>query len=101
MVGKPAPAAFEVQRNVLAVVYPFVVCAARQFRYGHPPFESFDDAVPKDRRREFLQQASGWLDEVDRKIAVHELRRLLQSSAFNGAEIAQALIHRYFSKPEK
>src|SRR5436305_10993246 len=99
MVDKLAPAAAgKSQSQTVAAVYPFFVAAAKQFRYGIPPFESWKSS---EKRPEALAQATEWMEQIDKKIAAHELRKLLHSSSFSGDDTAHALILRYLNKAQK
>lgn len=100
MVGRPASTAVpSKRRDALATIYPFFVAAAKQFRYGIAPFENVDESLGKSPQTR--AQAAKWMDQVDKKIAVHELRKLVHSGDFIGQEITPALIARYIGKPEK
>jgi hypothetical protein len=86
------------QWDALRAVYPFFVAAARQFRYGQPPLDELP-AAPVERRERLA--LTSWLEGVDKKFAVHELRKLLDNSALGKSETTQALVARYLSKDEK
>lgn len=93
-------AAADAQWTALQAVYRAFMALAKQFRYGQAPYE-FLECGSAAERAEVMAAATEWLDRVDRKVAVHELRKLLHAPEFRDDHTIQALIARYLAKPER
>jgi len=99
MVAEPATKARKAgQRSALTAVFRFFVAAAKQFRYSQPPLNELPPA-PGERRERLA--ITTWLEGVDKKFAVHDLRKLLNNRVLCQPDTIHALIARYLGKEEK
>jgi hypothetical protein len=101
----PAPARPEVTRQEqweeLRSVFPIYVALAKQLEIAIP--------IPQDKRNlpekpplELFKQVQNWLDGLDSRVLVHQLRHLLQQTTLNASESGlRALIQRHLRKPAK
>lgn len=66
------------------------------------PFAREKRNLPEKPDLELFDEVEAWLDEMDQRVAVHELRKLLQTTTLNANETSLcALIHRHLQKPAK
>ncbi len=101
----PAPAKSE---NPLQVkwaedrsVFPIYLALAKQLE-AEIPFSQEKRNLPEKPDEELYAQVQTWLDSMDRRVMVHQLRHLLQKTTLNANEISlRALIHRHLRKPSK
>jgi hypothetical protein len=101
----PAPARPEASRQEqweeLRSVFPIYVALAKQLEIAIP--------IPQDKRNlpekpplELFKQVQNWLDGLDSRVLVHQLRHLLQQTTLNASESGlRALIQRHLRKPAK
>jgi hypothetical protein len=101
----PAPARPEATRQEqweeLRSVFPIYVALAKQLEIAIP--------IPQDKRNlpekpplELFKQVQNWLDGLDSRVLVHQLRHLLQQTTLNASESGlRALIQRHLRKPAK
>lgn len=82
-------------------VFPIYLALAKQLEIEIPiPAEKRN--LPEKPDLELYDEVEGWLDEMDQRVAVHELRKLLQTTTLNANENSLcALIHRHLKKPSK
>jgi hypothetical protein len=82
-------------------VFPIYLALAKKLELEVP--------VPQEKRNlpekpdlELFEEVDNWLDEMDQRVAVHELRHLLQTTTLNASETSLcALIHRHLKKNKK
>jgi len=101
----PAPARPEAARQEqweeLRSVFPIYLALAKQLEIAIP--------IPQDKRNlpekpplELFKQVQNWLDGLDSRVLVHQLRHLLQQTTLNASESGlRALIQRHLRKPSK
>ncbi|MHB8608274.1 MAG: hypothetical protein ACYDCG_08240 [Candidatus Acidiferrales bacterium] len=82
-------------------VFPIYLALAKQLEIDIPfPQEKRD--LPEKPDLELFDELESWLDEMDQRVAVHELRKLLQTTTLNANESSLgALIHRHLKKSSK
>jgi hypothetical protein len=82
-------------------VFPIYLALARQLELEVPlPQEKRN--LPEKPDLELFDEVEAWLDEMDQRVAVHELRKLLQTTTLNANETSLcALIHRHLQKSAK
>jgi hypothetical protein len=82
-------------------VFPIYLALAKQLDIEIPvPAEKRN--LPEKPDLELFDEIEGWLDEMDQRVAVHELRKLLQTTTLNANENSLcALIHRQLKKSSK
>lgn len=82
-------------------VFPIYLALARQLELAIPiPKEKWN--LPEKPDLELFDEVEGWLDEMDQRVAVHQLRKLLQTTTLNASESSLcALIHRHLQKSAK
>jgi hypothetical protein len=82
-------------------VFPIYLALAKQLEI-EIPFNQSQRNLPEKPTREFFGQVQTWLDSLDQRVMVHELRHLLQMTTLNASETGlQALILRHLRKPAK
>src|SRR6266480_6552103 len=66
------------------------------------PFTPAKRNLPEKLDLEVFRQVHEWLDSMDQRVMVHQLRHLLQMTALNASETGlRALIQRHLRKPDK
>jgi hypothetical protein len=82
-------------------VFPIYLALAKQLELEIPfPLEKRN--LPEKPDLELFDEVETWLDEMDQRVAVHELRKLLQTTTLNANESSLcALIHRHLKKTSK
>jgi hypothetical protein len=81
-------------------LYPIYFELAREFAIDvqtNPELE----ACVQTPGKEVVEQASRWLDEMDERIQVHQLRQFLQTSSIMNPEAVLALLQHFLAKPKK
>jgi hypothetical protein len=82
-------------------VFPIYLALGKQLEI-EIPFPQEKRGLPEKPDLELFDEVEGWLDEMDQRVAVHELRKLLQTTTLNANETSLcALIHRHLQKPSK
>ncbi|HEY2547242.1 MAG TPA: hypothetical protein VGI46_14335 [Candidatus Acidoferrum sp.] len=82
-------------------VFPIYLALARQLEL-EIPFPQDKRNLPEKPDIELFDEVEAWLDEMDQRVAVHELRKLLQTTTLNANEASLcALIHRHLQKSSK
>lgn len=101
----PAPARPEASRQEqwaeLRSVFPIYLALAKQLEIAIPfPQESRN--LPEKPTLELFKQVQNWLESLDSRVLVHQLRHLLQQTTLNASESGlRALIERHLRKPSK
>jgi hypothetical protein len=82
-------------------VFPIYLALGKQLEI-EIPFPQEKRNLPAKPDLELFDEVEAWLDEMDERVAVHELRKLLQTTTLNANEISLcALIHRHLQKSSK
>ena len=82
-------------------VFPIYLALAKQLEL-EIPFPQEKRNLPEKPDLELFDEVETWLDEMDQRVAVHELRKLLQTTTLNANESSLcALIHRHLKKTSK
>jgi hypothetical protein len=82
-------------------VFPIYLALGKQLEI-EIPFPQEKRNLPEKPDLELFDEVETWLDEMDQRVAVHELRKLLQTTTLNANETSLcALIHRHLQKPLK
>jgi hypothetical protein len=82
-------------------VFPIYLALAKQLEL-EIPFLQEKRNLPEKPDLELFDEVETWLDEMDQRVAVHELRKLLQTTTLNANESSLgALIHRHLRKTSK
>jgi hypothetical protein len=82
-------------------VFPIYLALARQLEL-EIPFPTEKRNLPEKPDLELFDEVEAWLDEMDQRVAVHELRKLLQTTTLNANESSLcALIQRQLKKSSK
>ncbi len=82
-------------------VFPIYLALAKQLDI-EIPFPQEKRNLPEKPDLELFDEVEAWLDEMDQRVAVHELRKLLQTTTLNANENSLcSLIHRHLQKSSK
>jgi hypothetical protein len=93
--GRPAP--WEEARSV----FPIYLALAKHLQI-EIPFPQNQRVLQEKTDDQFAKQIHVWLDSMDQKVQVHQLRQLLQTTTLNASESGlRALIMRHLRKPSK
>jgi hypothetical protein len=101
----PAPARSESPRQAqwkeARAVFPIYLALAKQLEL-EIPFAQAKRALPEKPDMEIFTQVHEWLDEMDQRVLVHQLRQLLQMTTLNDSESGlRSLIARHLRKSKK
>jgi len=101
----PAPARSESPRQEqwkeARSVFPIYLALAKQLEMAIP-FAQAKRNLPEQLDLEIFSQVHEWLDSMDQRVMVHELRHLLQMTTLNASETGlRALIQRHLRKTKK
>jgi hypothetical protein len=101
----PVPAQSESPRQAqwkeARAVFPIYLALAKQLEL-EIPFTQTKRALPEKPEMELFSQVHEWLDEMDQRVQVHQLRQLLQMTTLNDSESGlRALIARHLRKSKK
>jgi hypothetical protein len=101
----PAPARSENARQAqwkeAREVFPIYLALGKQLEI-EIPFPQAKRNLPEKPELELFGQVHEWLDEMDQRVMVHQLRHLLQMSTLNASESSlRALINRHLRKTIK
>ncbi len=101
----PAPARSESPRQVqwkeAREVFPIYLALAKQLEITIP-FPQAKRNLPEKPELELFSQVHEWLDSMDQRVMVHQLRHLLQMTTLNASEGGlRALISRHLRKNTK
>lgn len=101
----PAPLRPEVSRaeewQELRSVFPIYLALAKQLEIAIP-FPQDKRNLPEKPTVELFKQVQAWLDSLDQRVLVHQLRHLLQMTTLNASESGlRSLIQRHLRKPSK
>jgi len=101
----PAPARTDSPRQAqwteARSVFPIYLALAKQLEF-EIPFPQAKRNLPEKPELELFSQVQEWLDSMDLRVLVHQLRHLLQMTTLNASETGlRALISRHLRKPKK
>jgi hypothetical protein len=101
----PAPARSESPRQAqwkeARSVFPIYLALAKQLEF-EIPFTQAKRNLPEKPDLETFSQVHEWLDSMDLRVQVHQLRHLLQMTTLNASETGlRALIQRHLRKSKK
>jgi hypothetical protein len=101
----PAPTRIEGPRQAqweeARSVFPIYLALAKQLAIDIP-FPSAKRELPEKAELELFSQVQTWLDSMDQRVLVHELRHLLQMTTLNASETGlRSLITRHLRKSTK
>jgi len=101
----PAPvrpdASRQEQWEEIRSVFPIYLALAKQLEIAIP-FPADKRNLPEKPPLELFKQVQNWLDGLDSRVLVHQLRHLLQQTTLNASESGlRALIQRHLRKPSK
>jgi len=101
----PAPLRSEVTRKEeweeLRSAFPIYLALAKQLEIAIP-FPQDKRNLPEKPSLELFKQVQTWLDSLDQRVLVHQLRHLLQMTTLNASETGlRALIQRHLRKRSK
>src|SRR6202045_3726429 len=101
----PVPVRPEVSRaeewQELRSVFPIYLALAKQLEIAIP-FPQDKRNLPEKPSVELFKQVQTWLDSLDQRVLVHQLRHLLQMTTLNASESSlRSLIQRHLRKPSK
>ncbi len=96
-----ADGARQAQWDELRSVFPIYVALAKQLQL-EIPIPQNKRILPETADGALFSQIQTWLDAMDQKVLVHQLRHLLQMTTLNASESGlRALIMRHLRKPSK
>ena len=85
----------------LRAVFPIYLALAKQLEF-EIPFAQDKRNLPEKADTALFAQLQKWLDSMDQRVLVHQLRHLLQMTTLNASESGlRALILRHLRKPSK
>jgi hypothetical protein len=85
----------------LRSVFPIYLALAKELEIAIP-FPQEKRNLPEKPSLELFKQVQNWLDALDSRVLVHQLRHLLQQTTLNASENGlRALIQRHLRKPSK
>ena len=101
----PAPARPDATRQEqwaeMRSVFPIYLALAKQLEIAIP-FQQESRNLPEKPPLELFKQVQNWLEALDSRVLVHQLRHLLQQTTLNASESGlRALIQRHLRKPSK
>jgi hypothetical protein len=101
----PAPPKVDKSRQAQWVenrsVFPIYLALAKHLQI-EIPFPPNKRVLPEKAELELFTQVHTWLDSMDQRVLVHQLRHLLQMTTLNASESGlRALIMRHLKKPSK
>jgi len=82
-------------------VFPIYLALAKQLKV-EVPFSQAKRTLPEKPEQNLFIEVHEWLDSMDIRVQVHQLRHLLQMTTLNASESGlRALIQRHLRKPKK
>jgi len=101
----PAPAKVDNTRQAqwkeAREVFPIYLALAKQLQI-EIPFPQAKRNLPEKLDLELFSKVQEWLDSMDQRVLVHQLRHLLQMTTLNASETSlRALIQRHLRKSKK
>jgi len=96
----PPPQDLSTQWSAALRLYPIYFQLAREFVIDVQPCADLETGVTTPGK-ESVEQANKWLEEMDARIQVHQLRQFLQTSTLANEEGLLNLIQHFLAKPTK
>lgn len=91
----------QAQWEELRSVFPIYIALAKQLQFEIPIAQN-KRVLSEKVDAELSKQIQAWLDSMDERVLVYQLRHLLQMTTLNASESGlRALIHRHLRKPAK
>jgi len=89
------------QWEELRSLFPIYIALAKHLEL-EIPFPPERRNLPAKASNELFSQVAGWVNSMDQRVLVHQLRQLLQTTTLNASESGlRALILRHLRKPAK
>jgi hypothetical protein len=82
------------------VLYPTYSALAREFVIDLTPCNDLETGVEQPPQ-ESVEQARQWLEDMDERIQIHQLRQFLQTTTILTPELLQTLLLHHLQKPER
>ena len=86
--------------NAARVLYPTYSALAREFVIDLTPCNDLETGVTQPPE-ESVEQARQWLNEMDERIQIHQLRQFLQTTTMVTPQLLQTLLLHHLHKDEK
>jgi len=86
--------------NAARVLYPTYSALAREFVIDLSPCNDLEVGIEQPPR-ESVEQAQRWLDEMDERIQIHQLRQFLQTTTLVTPQLLQTLLLHHLHKEER
>jgi hypothetical protein len=86
--------------NAARTLYPTYSALAREFVIDLTPCNDLEAGVAQPPR-ESVEQAGRWLDEMDERIQIHQLRQFLQTATLVTPALLQTMLQHHLQKGEK
>lgn len=88
------------QWNAARVLYPTYSALAREFVIDLSPCNDLEVGIEQPPR-ESVEQAQNWLNEMDERIQIHQLRQFLQTTTLVTPQLLQTLLLHHLHKEER
>ena len=86
--------------NAARILYPTYSALAREFVIDLTPCHDLEAGIEQPPR-ESVEQASRWLNDMDERIQIHQLRQFLQTTTLVTPQLLQTLLLHHLYKDEK
>lgn len=86
--------------NAARILYPTYSALAREFVIDLTPCNDLETGVQQPPQ-ESVEQARQWLEEMDQRIQIHQLRQFLQTTTLITPQLLQTLLLHHLHKDEK
>jgi hypothetical protein len=86
--------------NAARILYPTYSALAREFVIDLTPCNDLDAGIEQPPR-ESVEQAQQWLNDMDERIQIHQLRQFLQTTTLVTPPLLQTLLLHHLHKDEK
>jgi hypothetical protein len=86
--------------NAARVLYPTYSALAREFVIDLSPCNDLEAGIEQPPR-ESVEQAQNWLNEMDERIQIHQLRQFLQTTTLVTPQLLQTLLLHHLHKEER
>jgi hypothetical protein len=86
--------------NAARILYPTYSALAREFVIDLTPCNDLETGVEQPPQ-ESVEQARQWLDNMDERIQIHQLRQFLQTTTMVTPQLLQTLLLHHLHKDEK
>src|SRR6201987_5960216 len=88
------------QWNAARVLYPTYSALAREFVIDLAPCNDLEVGIEQPPR-ESVEQAQNWLNEMDERIQIHQLRQFLQTTALVTPQLLETLLLHHLHKDDR